>query len=116
VLEGEAWTSLLNTPAHPEYPSGHSVFSGAAAAVLAAFLGTDECEFTVRSDAAPGRERAFHRFSDAAREISRSRVYGGIHYRFSCEDGLEVGRQVADEVLRWDRERRTQSEAEVAKR
>jgi len=102
ALAGEGWQPLLNTPPHPEYPSGHSAFSGAAAAVLAAFVGSDECEFTVRSDAMPGVERVFHRFSDAAREISLSRVYGGIHYRFSCEDGLAIGRAVAGEVLRRD--------------
>jgi membrane-associated phospholipid phosphatase len=105
ALANEEWQPLLNTPAHPEYPSGHSAFSGAAAAVLAAFVGSDECEFTVRSDALKGVERKFTRFSDAALEISLSRVYGGIHYRFSGEAGLQIGREVATQVLRWNDER-----------
>lgn len=105
ALAAEGWQPLLNTPAHPEYPSGHSAFSGAAATVLAAFVGSDECQFSVCSDAMPGVERFFHRFSDAAFEISMSRVYGGIHYRFSCEDGLAIGRAVAREVVRRGAER-----------
>jgi hypothetical protein len=99
VLEKDGWQPLLNTPAHPEYPSGHSVFGGAAAAVLAEFFGSDECTFTISSDGARGVNRTFHSFSAAADEISWSRVYAGIHYRFSCEDGLVVGRRVAGEVL-----------------
>src|SRR5947199_7460386 len=43
------WTTLLITPAHPEYPSGHSVASGASSAVLAAFFG-DGTEFSVTSE------------------------------------------------------------------
>lgn len=113
---GDAWQPLLSTPAHPEYPSGHSAFSGAAAAVLAAFVGSDECAFAVRSDALPGVARGFHRFSDAAMEISLSRVYGGIHFRFSCEDGLQIGRDVAVEVLRWNAAEDAAPAREVASR
>jgi len=101
ALADSGWQPLLNTPAHPEYPSGHSAFSAAAATVLAAFLGSDRCEFTVRSDALPGVERAFESFSAAADEIALSRIYGGIHFRFSCDDGMTIGRAVANDVLRW---------------
>jgi hypothetical protein len=100
VLEAEGWQPMLNPPPHPEYPSGHSVFSGAAAVVLAEFLGSDECTFSVSSDASPGMTRTFRSFSAAAEEISASRLYGGIHFRFSCEDGLVVGRQIATEVMK----------------
>src|SRR5206468_11380532 len=47
------WTPLLITPAHPEYPSGHSTASGAASAILAAFFGDDN-EFSVTSELTPG--------------------------------------------------------------
>jgi len=102
ALAAGGWQPLLNTPAHPEYPSGHGMFSGAAAEVLADFLGGDACEFTAGSDSVPGVERRFTSFSEAAREISLSRVYAGIHYRFSCEAGVELGRAVAREVLHRD--------------
>ncbi len=48
------WDSLIVTPPFPEYPSGHSVFSGAAATVLAEVLGADKVSFTVGCDALPG--------------------------------------------------------------
>ena len=37
------WEPLLGTPPHPEYPSAHACFSGAAEAVLRGELKTDSC-------------------------------------------------------------------------
>jgi len=45
------WSSLINTPPHPDYVAGHPAFSGAAATVLAAFFGTDNVAFSSTSDA-----------------------------------------------------------------
>lgn len=94
------WQALLNTPPHPEYPSGHSAFSGAAVAVLSATFGTDRIGFTVRSDALPGVQRTFTSLRTCAEECGESRVYGGIHYRFSCEAGLRLGKVVGEWVLK----------------
>ena len=94
-----AWLPLLHTPAHPEYPSGHSTFSGAAVVVLGAFFGGDAVEFTVRSDGLPKIERHFTSLRACAEECGASRVGAGIHYRFSCEDGMALGERVAAEVL-----------------
>lgn len=93
------WQTLLNTPPHPEYPSGHSTFSGAAVAVLSAAFGTDTISFTVRSDALPGVKRTFTSLRACAEECGESRVYGGIHYRFSCEDGLRLGTRIGEWIL-----------------
>jgi hypothetical protein len=93
------WQALLNTPPHPEYPSGHSAFSGAAVAVLSATFGTDRIGFTVRSDALPGVERTFTSLRACAEECGQGRVYGGIHYRFSCEDGLLLGKRIGEWIL-----------------
>jgi hypothetical protein len=87
-----AWESLLETPPFPSYPSGHSTFSGAAAAVLAAFFGTDAVAFDSASDALPGAVRHFAGFRAAAEEAGRSRIYGGIHYEFDNREGLACGR------------------------
>ena len=95
------WEPLLNTPNHPEYVSGHSAFSGAAGRILNAFFGTGEIAFSVGSDTLPEEVRKFERVDDCVRECSLSRVYGGIHFRFSCEDGVELGRQVGDYV--WEK-------------
>jgi hypothetical protein len=86
-----AWTSFIPTPPFPDYVSGHSTFSGAAATVLALFFGTNEIAFTATSDFLPGVTRDFDRFTDAAAEAALSRLYGGIHYRSANEDGLRAG-------------------------
>ena len=88
------WTPLLTTPAFPEYVSGHSAFSAAAAVVLARFLGTDHAEFTVISDSVPGVVRAYSSFAGAADEIGMSRIYGGIHFLSGDLDGLSLGRAI----------------------
>jgi PAP2 superfamily len=97
-----AWTPWLDyfptgTPAHPEYPSGHSTVSGDAAAVLTSIFG-DETPFTVTSDVRPGT-RSFSSFSAAVAEIADARVFGGIHFRVSCIRGNALGQTVANYVM-----------------
>ena len=94
------WTPLLVTPPFPSYTSGHSTFSGTAAAVLAEFFGTDEVRFTATSDALPGVTRSFPGFRAAAREAGRSRIYGGIHWEFDNSDGLAGGQKMGEYVSR----------------
>src|SRR4051812_35748952 len=76
------WSPLITTPPFPSYTSGHSTFSGAAAAVLAGFFGTDQITFTSVSENAAAGPRTFASFSQAAVEAGISRVYGGIHWDF----------------------------------
>lgn len=91
------WTPLLDattgTPNHPEYPSGHSTVSGAAAVILAAEFG-DNTPFDVTSETGPGT-RSFANFLAATSEIADARVFGGIHFRTACIRGNAVGRAVA---------------------
>jgi hypothetical protein len=93
------WGPLLVTPPFPTYTSGHSSFSGAAATVLATFLGTDRVRFETMSDGLPGVTRRFTSFWAAAEEAGMSRVYGGIHWQFDNTDGLAGGKKVAEHVL-----------------
>jgi PAP2 superfamily len=86
-----SWSSRIVTPPFPDYTSGHSTFSGAAATVLALFYGTDNVAFTTRSDSLRGVIRSFTSFSAAAHEAALSRLYGGIHYRSANDDGLTSG-------------------------
>jgi membrane-associated phospholipid phosphatase len=85
------WSSFIVTPPFPDYISGHSTFSGAAAAILAQFYGTDNIPFTTGSDFLPGVRRSFESFSAAAAEAAVSRLYGGIHFRSANQDGLHAG-------------------------
>jgi hypothetical protein len=83
----------------PEWVSGHSSFSAAAAAVLAGFFCTDAIAFTHVTDSSGGLARTYPGFSAAAAEAGRSRVFGGQHFEFSNQAGLGLGRGVAGEVL-----------------
>jgi hypothetical protein len=86
------WEPLLITPPFPEYPSGHSAQSGAAAVVLAKLFG-DATIFEDRTHARDGlKARRFESFSAAAQEAAMSRLYGGIHFRSGVERGLDQGR------------------------
>ncbi len=91
TAQDAAWTPLLTTPPFPTYVSGHSSFSGAAAAVLKSFFGRDNIAFTLASEDATVASRSFTSFSEAAQESADSRLYGGIHFRFDNEDGLAAG-------------------------
>jgi len=89
------WEPLLTTPNFPEYVSGHSTFSGAAAEALGLFYGTDNVTFTIGSDGLPGVYRTYDSFSQAAYEAGRSRIYGGIHFEFSDASAIQAGGEIA---------------------
>ncbi|AYB34380.1 vanadium-dependent haloperoxidase [Chryseolinea soli] len=93
-----AWRPLLQTPPFPEYTSGHSVVSAAVAVVLTRFFG-DGFEYTDTSEIFFGLpERKFSSFQQAANEAAISRLYGGIHFRDACEQGMMQGRSVGEFV------------------
>lgn len=85
------WEPMLITPPFPEYPSGHSTQSGAAAAVLTAIFGATYAfdDATHEADGLPVRH--FASFDAAAQEAALSRLYGGIHFRAAIERGLDQG-------------------------
>ena len=86
------WDALLNTPPFPEYPSGHSVQSAAAATVLTAYFG-DDYGFEDASRSDDGLPpRSFPSFWAAADEAGLSRLYGGIHFRAAIDQGQLQGR------------------------
>ena len=72
-------TTPVGLPNFPSYVSGHSTFSGAASGVLGALF--------------PDEKPAVQQL---AQEASVSRIYGGIHYRFDADNGIKVGRNIAD--------------------
>jgi hypothetical protein len=96
----EDWRPLLQTPPFPEYPSGHSVISTAAAKVLTSifnepFAFTDDTEIKFGLPA-----RKFTSFMQASEEAAISRLYGGIHYRAAVENGQVQGNKVGEWVLK----------------
>lgn len=88
------WNPLLQTPPFPEYTSGHSVISAAAATVLENLLGT-HLAFTDTTELPYlGMQRRFGSLSAAADEAGISRLYGGIHFRAAIEAGKAQGQAI----------------------
>jgi hypothetical protein len=98
TIADPSWMPLFATPAHPEYPSGHSTVSGAAATVLADYFG-EATSFSVNSDVMLGVVRSFPNFTAALDEIKDARVFAGIHFRSACDDGQATGVTVAQYVI-----------------
>ncbi len=111
-MPGECWHPYQGeyfvTPPFAEYPSGHSVFSGAAAEILERFRGSKNfgasAVFPAGSSkieiGAPSYDVELHwdTFYTASRQAGMSRLYGGIHFERGNLDGLEMGEKVAEKV------------------
>lgn len=98
-LLDDTWMPYLQTPPFPEYTSGHSTVTAAAATVLTSVFG-DNFAFQDTSDLRYiGMQRHFNSFNEAAAEASISRVYGGIHYRFSVDIGAEQGKKLGSFII-----------------
>lgn len=94
------WQPLIPTPPFPEFVSGHSSQSGAAAQVLEDLFGA-QTAFVDNTHQARGvgfEPRPFANFAAFADEAAISRLYGGIHFRSSNEIGLVEGRKVGRNV------------------
>jgi VCPO second helical-bundle domain len=102
TVQDPTWTSLLPTANHPEFPSGHTCYTGAVVQVLKHFFQSDRFSFAVTS-LQPGTTQPtilYERFTDALEDIIDSRVYIGYHYRFSNELGAGLGRDAARHLLK----------------
>jgi hypothetical protein len=89
------WLPLVNTPPYPDHPSGASGFSGALAATLRDFFGTDQVVLSDTSVSLPPRTRSWTSFSGIADEVVLARMWLGIHFLNPDEQGREMGEAVA---------------------
>ncbi|HCL06885.1 MAG TPA: phosphoesterase [Chitinophagaceae bacterium] len=90
------WNPLLQTPPFPEYSSGHSVISAAAATVLSKVFGKGTAFHDSTELKYLGLERSFSSIESASDEVSMSRMYGGIHYRSAVMNGQKQGQQIGN--------------------
>ena len=111
-IQGETWRPYIPTPSFPEYTSGHSTFSAAAAAVLKDFRGADAFNASARvakgtsfveptTDTQLGvpatdQVLTWARFEDAANEAGLSRRYGGIHWQFGDIYARDNGKKTGE--------------------
>lgn len=95
----EEWLPLLQTPPFPEYTSGHSVISNAAATALTSLFG-DNFAFDDDTEVKYGLPiRSFTSFIDASEEAAISRMYGGIHYMPAIANGVTQGKALGNYVI-----------------
>ena len=109
LMDGADWLpyqpASFPTPPFPEFISGHSTFSAAAATVLELFTGRNWFGASVTfapgtSAIEPGITPAvpvvlhWDTFTDAANQAGISRRYGGIHFKAADLTGRAVGKAV----------------------
>jgi hypothetical protein len=101
------WKPFIGTPAFPDFPSNHAIFSTSVAHALASLYGNntplvnstyDFRTFDFGSGPVSLGSRNYASFDAMAQEISMSRLYGGIHYRYSCEEGMKQGKKIAQNI------------------
>ena len=112
-MDGAQWIpyqpATFPTPPFPDFVSGHSTYSAAAASILTAWTGSDRFGYSTTIPAGsskiePGKTPArpvilrWETFGDAANQAGTSRRYGGIHFRRADLAGRLLGRAVAVNV------------------
>jgi len=100
VLGHPEWNTLFDTPPFPDFPSGHSTIAGSFAEILKGFFGINYHFIDHTYDYLGMAPRSYNSFDQLAREIGDSRVYAGIHYRYSCERGCEQGRKIGQNIAK----------------
>jgi VCPO second helical-bundle domain len=94
-----AWSPLLTTPNHPEYPSQHGCVTAAVTGVLTSVLKTSAINIDVPGATGGGTtlttSQHFATAQDLLQNVANARVWAGLHYRFSTTAGVNIGTQVA---------------------
>jgi hypothetical protein len=100
VLGHPEWNTLFDTPPFPDFPSGHSAIAGSFGEILKGFFGNNY-HFTDHTyDYLGMAPRSYNSFDELAKDICDSRMYAGIHYRYSCEKGWEQGKKIGQNIER----------------
>lgn len=92
-----AWTPVVPTPNHPEYPAAHGCGAGAVAEAVRTFYHQKKVIFDFDSTVT-GSTHHFASTDDMVTEIIDARVWGGMHFRTSVDHGATLGKQVANWV------------------
>lgn len=92
-----SWLPFLATPPHPEYPAGHGCLTGAISRTMELVFARQRLRFAFTSTVT-GTTREYTSPRQLRDEVMDARVFGGMHFRNSCEHGAVMGRAVADWV------------------
>ena len=97
------WQPLLVTPMHPEYPCAHCIQAAVLGAIVQAEFGAaPPLGMSTSSPSLPGVQRQWHHVNDLVQEVAQARIHGGMHFRFSTEAAVDMGRRIgALAARRW---------------
>lgn len=94
--------TIIPTPPFPEFPSGHSMQSGAAGEIFKYFL-TDTVKIIDVTNQnrvdINGKKREFNTISEMVEEISKSRFYGGIHFMNTLNQSVDYGKKIGQNTI-----------------
>ena len=93
------WSTYIPTPNHPEFPSGHSTTGGAVIGMMSNIFGEDFHITLHTYDYLNYPSRSYTSFTQMLKEISDSRLYGGLHYRATLDKSEAQGKKVAENIL-----------------
>jgi hypothetical protein len=93
------WKTFIGTPNHPEFPSGHATTNGAVLTMMSNMFG-ENFPITLHTyDYLGFAPRTYTTFTQMGLDMANSRIYGGLHYRPTCEKSIVQGKQVAQNIL-----------------
>jgi hypothetical protein len=93
------WNTYIPTPNHPEFPSGHATTNGAVLTMMSDMFG-ENFPITLHTyDYLGYPTRSYTTFTQMGLEMANSRLYGGLHYRATCEKSIAQGKKVAQNIL-----------------
>jgi hypothetical protein len=95
------WRPIADTPMHPEYPCAHCIQAAAMCTVIEAVIGSaDVTEIAMTSTTAPDVTRRWTNLRTFVTEVSEARIWAGFHYRTSTRIGEDMGRKIAEHVVK----------------
>jgi hypothetical protein len=89
-----AWTPLLITPTHPEYPAAHTTVGATVLGFYTVWFGTDQFPFPLAFKGNGGAVRYYCSVKEIHAEEGNARVWGGMHWRHSTEVGTAIGSKI----------------------
>jgi hypothetical protein len=95
-----SWTPLAPTPGHPEYPAGHGCVSTGYAEALKHFFGSPRLDVTLTSTVANTVPHKFNNTNKMIDEVIMARIFGGMHFQTSLEDGATIGKKIGHLVAK----------------
>ena len=92
-----AWSPLIDTPPHPEYPCAHCILAATVGTTLKVAIGSrPDAVLATSSPTAKGATRRWNSAEAMMREVAEARIYDGVHYRNSTQVGLDMGRRIGE--------------------